>query len=143
MTIRKHSYGKYLPAWRDLVAKGRARKRAARPKRDILAIKAALSTLKLKYCQEISFWNPLHRGKHGDLDGGLQWVDFVVKPKGKRPFIIILDDPSKRWKSYEKVYHSNKLMGLDQRNVSYLVLRKGMTSQEYQVQIAWHMRKVR
>jgi hypothetical protein len=140
--ISKHPDGKYNPEWRDLVAKGRARKRAARPKRDILAVKTALATLKLNYCQEISFWNPRHKGRQGDWDGGLQWVDFVVKAKGKRAFVIILDDPSKRWKSYEKIAHQDKQDGLVDRGMSPLLLKKGMSSQEYQVQIAWHLRKV-
>jgi hypothetical protein len=143
MTITKRPGGKYLPAWRDLVAKGRARKRAARPKRDILAVKQALANLKLRYCQEVSFWNVNHTGKHNDLDGGLQWVDFVVRAKGKQAFVIILDDPMKRWKPHEKAYHSNKQLGLHDRGVPFIILPKGMSSQEYQLKIAWFMRKVR
>ena len=83
-----------------------------------------------------------HR-EHGDLDGGLQWVDFVVRAKGKRAAVLILDDPSKRWKSYEKEYHKNKLAGLDQQGVPYKLLKKGMSSQEYQIVITWFMRKVK
>lgn len=143
MPINRKPGGKYVPKWRDMVQKGRARKRAARPKRDILAVKQALANLKLRYCQEVSFWNDLHRGHHGDLDGGLQWVDFVVRAKGKPAFVLILDDPSKRWKSYEKEYHKNKLAGLDQRGIPYRLLKKGMSSQEYQVVITWFMRKVK
>lgn len=142
MTIKRKPDGRYLPKWRELVQKGRARKRAKRPKRDILAVKIALGNLKLRYCQEISFWNDLHRGNLGDLWGGLQWVDFVVRAKGKPAFVLILDDPSKRWKSYEKEYHKNKLAGLDQRGIPYKLLKKGMSSQEYQVAIAWFMRKL-
>lgn len=140
MPIRKSPKGKYLPKWRDAVAHGRARKRATRSKRDILAIKVALSNLKLRYCQEVSFWNVLHKGKQINLDGGLQWVDFVIR--SKPVFIIILDDPSKRWKEYEKIYHSNKQEGLKQRNTPFLLLPKGMSSQEYQLKIAWFMRKL-
>jgi hypothetical protein len=141
MTINREPGGKYLPKWRELVQKGRARKRAARPKRDILAIKTALGSMKLRYCQEVSFWNVHHRGNTGDLDGGLQWVDFVVRPRNKRAFVIILDDPSKRWKPYEKMYYSNKLMGLTQRGIPFVVLPKGMSSQEYWLKITWFMRK--
>lgn len=142
MTINKRPGGKYLPWYFDIQAKGRARKRAARPKRDILAVKAALANLKLRYCQEVSFWNTLHVGKQGDLDGGLQWVDFVVRPRGKRPFVIILDDPHKRAKQYEKVYLANKQAGLTGRGIRFLILKKGMSSQEYQLKIAWAMRKL-
>ena len=142
MTINRAEGGNYLPKWRDLVQKGRARKRAARPKRDILAVKQALANLKLRYCQEVSFWNDLHRGHYGDLDGGLQWVDFVVRAKGKPAFVIILDDPSKRWKAHEKEYHKNKQAGLDARGVRYILLKKGMSSQEYQLKIAWSIRKL-
>lgn len=143
MTIQRKPNGKYIPKWRDAVAHGRARKRAARPKRDILAIRTALNNLKLRYCQEVSFWNEHHRGKHGDLDGGLQWVDFAVRPKGKPAFVIILDDPTKRWKAYEKEYHANKQKGLNERKTPFIILPKGMASQEYQLKIAWFMRKVR
>lgn len=125
------------------MAKGRARKRAARPKRDILAIRTALNNLKLRYCQEVSFWNPYHTGNHGTWTAGLQWVDFVVRPKGKRPFIVILDDPQKRTKAYEKKYLLNKVFGIDERGLQYIMLRKGMSSQEYQVKIAWFMRKLK
>jgi len=140
MTIRKVPGGRYLPAWRDLVAKGRARRRAAFPKRDILSIRNALKNLKLKTCQEISFWNPYHTGKHGDLDGGLQWVDFVVKGKNI-PFIIILDDPEKRFKSYEQDYFINKKRGLQARGYSTLILPAHKTSQEYQITIHIHIRR--
>ena len=101
-------------------------------------VKTALATLKLRYCQEVSFWNTLHKGNHGDLDGGLQWVDFVVK---KGPFIIILDDPSKRWKSYEKDYHTNKLAGLEQRGLPVLLLPNSHSSQEYQILIYRFMKR--
>jgi hypothetical protein len=136
--IRKPD-GTYLPAWRNMVAKGRARKRAARPKRDILAVKIALENLKLAYYQEVSFWNPYHVGKHGNLDGGLQWVDFVVV-KGDKMLALILDDPSKRWKDYEKVAHANKLKGLAER-VPFVVLPARYSSQEYQILIFMNMRK--
>jgi hypothetical protein len=142
MPAKKIPGGAYNPAWRDAVAKGRARKRAARPKRDILAVKTALHTLRLRYCQEVSFWNPRHAGKHGDWDGGLQWVDFIVRPKGKRAFAVILDDPSKRWKAYEKIAHQIKQEGLNDRGVPFLIVPKGMSSQEYQLKIAWFMRKL-
>jgi hypothetical protein len=139
MPIRKAPGGRYVPTWRDMLAKGRARNRAARPKRDVLTIRTALKALKLRYCQEVSFWNPRHTGKHGDLDGGLQWVDFVVRRK--QPFVIILDDPKKRWKLYEQFYLSNKQWGLRERNIPYILLGAGMTSQEYQVLIYMNMKR--
>ena len=142
MTYKKQPGKKYNPYWRDAVAKGRAKKRAARPKRDILAVQTALRTLKLRYCQEVSFWNAQHKGKQGTWDGGLQWVDFVVRPKGKRAFAIILDDPSKRWKAHEKIAHQIKQNGLKERETPYLIVKKGMVSQEYQIKIAWFMRKL-
>lgn len=144
MPIQRHKGGKYNPKWRDAVAKGRARKRAARSKRDILAIKIALGNLKLRYCQEVSFWNELHQPetKKGKLDAGLQWVDFAVRPKGKRMFVIILDDPSKRWKEHEKTAYKSKQDGLTQRNIPFIILKKGMSSQEYSIQIMWYLRKL-
>lgn len=138
--IRKVPGGKYLPWYFDIQAKGRARKRAARPKRDILSIRNALNNLKLHYWQEVSFWNPLHTGKHDDLDGGLQWVDFVVKGKIV-PFVILHDDPQKRKKEYEKRYLQTKEKGLDARGYLILKLPAGKTSQEYQVTIYMFIRR--
>lgn len=96
-------------------------------------VHTALKKLGVRYCTEVSFWNPSHVGKQGDLTGGLQWVDFVVRKK--RPIILILDDPRKRWKQYEKDYHANKLAGLKARGIPYVVLPAGKTSQEYQIMI--------
>lgn len=140
MTVKRKPGGKYIEAWRDAVAKGRARKRAVRPKRDILSVQNALKGLKLRYCQEVSFWNVFHRGKHDDLDGGLQWVDFVVKGQ-KKLFVIILDDPKKRWKNYEKDYHKNKMLGLAAKDIFVVMLPAGRTSQEYQVSIYMHTKR--
>ena len=142
MPVRKLPGKTYNLSWRDAVAKGRARKRAARPKRDILAVKQALANLKLRYCQEVSFWNPKHKGKRGTWDGGLQWVDFVVRPKGKRPFVVILDDLRKRDNQVDKLAHQVKLEGLTDRGIPFMLVKKGMVSQEYQVKIAFYMRKV-
>lgn len=140
MPIQRKPEGKYIPAWRDAVAHGRARKRAAQPKRDILMVRGALEKLKLRHCQEISFWNPLHVGKHGDLNGGLQWVDFVVWTR-PLPLIILLDDPTKRTKDYEKAYLKNKKWGLADRGLPVLVLPAHKTSQEYWITIHMHLRK--
>jgi hypothetical protein len=137
MPIRKRPGGNYLPWYFDLQAKGRARKRTARPKRDILMVKSALQQARLRYCQEVSFWNPDHQGKPGSifgaLDGGLQWVDFIVR--GKRPFAIVLDDPRKRYHEHERVTAALKIAGLIERGVPVLVLPAGRTSQEYWVRI--------
>lgn len=139
MPIRKSKSGKYLPWYFDQENKGKARLRRARPKRDILSVRIALNNLKLSYCSEVSFWNPLHTGKHGDLDGGLQWVDLVAK--GKRPIPIILDDPRKRFKEYEKDYLRNKQTGLLERGLVPLILPAHRTSQEYQILVFRHMKR--
>ena len=133
--IRKKPDGKYLPHYFDLQAKGRARKRAGRSKRGVLSVRTALDNLKLRYCQEVSFWNNHHRGKQGDLDGGLQWVDFVVRKRGKRPFVLIYDDPKKRFKEYERNYLETKKLELTERNIPFLLLPAGLSSQEYWVLI--------
>lgn len=143
MPIRKVPGGNYLKWYFDIEAKGRARKRAARPKRDILAVKQALANLKLRYCQEVSFWNPKHTGIQDNLDGGLQWVDFVVRPKGKRPFVVIVDDRNKRKKAIDLRAHQNKQAGLNDRNTPFLLVKKGMSSMEYQIVITFFMRKLK
>jgi hypothetical protein len=140
VTVRRTPNGKYNIKWRDAVALGRARKRAARPKRDILLVQSALRKLNLRYCLEISFWNSLHRGKHSDLNGGLQWVDAVAWGHNKA-VPIILDDPQKRWKEYEKSYHANKQAGLVARHLIPLILPKGRSSQEYTILIYRHIKK--
>jgi hypothetical protein len=139
--IRKKPDGKYLKWYYDIQAKGRARKRAGRAKRGVLSVRTALDNLRLRYCQEVSFWTPHHRGKQGDLDGGLQWVDFVVRKKGKRPFVLILDDPKKRWKEYEKRYLETKQLELTERSIPFVLLPAGLSSQEYQVLIFMNMKR--
>lgn len=141
MPIRKSPDGKYLPWYFDIQAKGRARKRAGRSKRGILSVRTALNTLRLRYCQEVSFWSNHHRGKQGDLDGGLQWVDFVVRKRGKKPFVIILDDPKKRFHAYERNYLETKKLELTERGIPYVLLPAGLSSQEYQVLIFMNMKK--
>lgn len=132
MTIKKRPDGKYLPWYFDIQAKGRARKRAkANPKRDLLAVLSALDKLQLRYCREVSFWNDRHRGKQGDLDGGLQWVDIIASKKGRRAFAVILDDKRKRYHAYERHYLENKMLGLNDRGMPVLLLPAGKTSQEY------------
>lgn len=140
MTIRKQPGKNYLAWYYDIEAKGRARKRAARPKRDILMVQTGLKNLKLRYCQEVSFWSPHHKGRRGNLDGGLLWVDFVVRKK-KRPVVVILDDPKKRWKSYEKEYARAKSKELNGRGIVTIWLPAGKTSQEYQIMIYRDMKK--
>lgn len=142
MTRRKVRGGIYNPSWRDQVAKGRARKRRERPKRPILAVRQALINLKLRYCHEVSFWNPLHKGKRGTWDGGLQWVDFIVKPKGKQAFVIILDDAHKRANEVDKRAHQVKQDGLIARKTPVLMLESGLPSMIYQIKITFFMRKL-
>lgn len=139
--IRKKPDGKYLPYYFDREAKGRAKKRAGRPKRGILSVRTALDNLKLRYCQEVSMWSEHHRGKQGDLDGGLQWVDFVVRKRGKRPFVLIYDDPKKRFKEYERKYLETKKLELTERGIPFVLLPAGLSSQEYQVLVYMHMKK--
>lgn len=141
MPIRKSPDGNYLPWYFDLQAKGRARKRISRPKRGILSVRLALDNLKLRYCQEVSFWSNHHKGKHDDLDGGLQWIDFVVRKRGKRPFVLILDDPKKRFKRYEQRYLETKKLELTERGIPFTLLPAGLSSQEYQIIIFMHMKK--
>ncbi len=143
MPIRKKDDGIYNPTWRDMLAKGRARKRAARPKRDLLAVIQALANLKLRYCQEVSFWNPLYKGRRGTWDGGLQWVDFVVRPRNKSAFAVILDDPLKRYNSIDLAAYKIKQEGLQAQGIQYLVVKSKMSSMEYQVVISFFLRKLK
>lgn len=138
--IKKKPNGKYLPYYFDREAKGRAKKRAGRSKRGILSVRTALDNLKLRYCQEVSFWTAHHRGKQGDLDGGLQWVDFVVRGK-KGIIVLIYDDPLKRFKEYERKYLETKKLELTERGIPFVLLPAGLSSQEYQVLIFMNMKR--
>ena len=86
-------------------------------------------------------WSTDHKGKQGNLDGGLQWVDFVVRKRGQRPFVLILDDPTKRWKEYEKQYLVTKQAELTKRGIPYVLLPPRLSSQEYQILIFMNMKK--
>jgi len=141
MTIRKKPDGHYLPWYFNIEAKGKARKRAGRAKRGILSVRTALSALKLSYCDEVSFWSNHHKGKHGNLDGGLQWVDFVIRKRGKRPFVLLLDDPQKRMHKYEQKYLETKQIELKERGIPFVLLPSGLSSQEYQILILMNIRR--
>ncbi len=86
-------------------------------------------------------WSNHHKGKQNNLDGGLQWIDFVVRKRGKRPFVLILDDPKKRWKKYEKQYLETKKQELTERGIPFVLLPAGLSSQEYQILIYTNMKK--
>ena len=85
-------------------------------------------------------WSAHHRGKQGNLDGGLQWLDFVVRGK-KGIIVLIYDDPKKRFKEYERKYLETKKLELTERGIPYVLLPAGLSSQEYQVLIFMNMKR--
>jgi hypothetical protein len=109
---------------------------------------------------EVSLWNPHHRGKGGELSGGLQWIDFVVRyrinmhssmltgqtnqsAQQSRLLVLIVDYRNKRCKEYEKRYIETKLLRLQERGLPYLILPEEWTSQEYAVTIQNKIRQLK
>lgn len=86
-------------------------------------------------------WSPHHKGKQGNLWGGLLWLDFVVRKRGKRPFVIILDDPKKRFHEYERRYLETKKQELAERGIPFVLLPAGLSSQEYQILVFMNMKR--
>lgn len=139
MTRPKRVKGLHLESWRDRENKALARRRDQHPRRDLLLIRKALNNLRLKWCGEVSFWNPLHRGgKNRRIQGGLQWADLVVRAR-PRALIILYDLPSKRFHAHEKIAWQNKTRWLEERH-PVLILKPNRTTQEYQILI---LRKIR
>jgi hypothetical protein len=68
------------------------------------------------------------------------WGQDVMGNRRIQPIAIILDDPKKRWKSYEKTAKANKITGLIERGYTVLELPTGRTNKEYQILIWRHMR---
>jgi hypothetical protein len=138
--------GTYLTRWMNWQMRGKAKQRREFPKRPSWLVKQALTNLKLRFWMEVSMWNPHHRGKHGNLSGGLQWIDFVLKYdlSGRQNLLaMILDYPNKRMHKYEQEYLATKKRRLDEKGIPYLILPIGFTSQEYAVKIANKIRQLK
>jgi hypothetical protein len=152
--------GVYLNGWRNVMLKAKAKRRRDFPRRPSWLVKQALASLRLRYWMEVSLWNPHHRGKGGELSGGLQWIDFVVRYKGiptghaitttgnqnaqqNRLLVLIVDYRNKRFKEYERKYIESKLVRLTERGLPHLILPETYTSQEYAVMIQNKIRQLK
>lgn len=132
-----------LPEWRYIELNARIRKRAKhRPRRERLAVRTALERLHIRYREAVPIWNPLHRGVHNDLDGGVQWLDFVIFMPHKRIGVLLFGHRVGGGpKEYERRYLETKEAFLQERNIPRLTLGRISTSQEYEILIYRFCRK--
>jgi hypothetical protein len=122
---------------------GKMKKMVRTPRRERLLIQQALSNLKVRYWEQVQFWNPAHLGRHRHLNGGYQWIDFLlyVKPIG---FMAILFKPG--WfgsgpHEFQRREFETKKAFLEQKGYPYLVVSRSLSRDEYQIRIEFWILK--
>lgn len=126
----------YLPKWRNLVKKGRIRQqKIQRPTREMLLLKYALQNARYRYWIGVSFWNHYFTGKHDNLTGGYQWVDYVIHIKGKGAAILLFPPGHAGGGPHEYEVRSmeQKKKYLEEKGIPYKILSRHFNSQEYEI----------
>lgn len=122
--------------WRALVHTGKWKKALGAPLRERIMVRKALTLLRLRYREVVSFWNPLYGGWKNDQSESMQWLDFVLFYK--RRIAVLLFHPARMGggaKAHEKVAFEKKKLFLEGKGIPYAVLRRHHTSMEYAVLI--------
>ena len=116
---------------------GRKRRDAMNPRREMLLVEQALAKLNLRYWKYIEINNPLYTNRKGEVIGGQQWIDFVVRGTDGRLFAIEfypkwgIHNPHK----YQLAWMAEKKDFLSQRGIGTLILMRNESSQTYQGRI--------
>lgn len=119
------------------------KKNASVPRRERWLVCLALTKLKLRYRQVVQFWNPLYTGLRRRVDGGRQWLDFVIRTPYGMAVIMFKPSYSKGSNAhlFEKRALDEKKAFLEQKGIPYLVLSRLKSQQEYEVEIEFWLRK--
>lgn len=113
--------------------RGRIVKSKYRQRREQYSICRALEKMGLRYWMKVTLSSPLHTDRIGNIVGGEQWVEFIVRTK-KRTLFAIEFYP--KWgkhnpHQYQISWMMEKKSLLEGRGVPVLILDRGLTSQEY------------
>jgi hypothetical protein len=124
---------KLLPSWHNAELFSIARWRREHPKRYYLQVRRALESLRLRYWEHVTVWNPLHTGKH--FDAGFQTIDFVVQTKGLGHIAILFLNKKNLNHVRDREAWQHRVDLLTQRHIPILIVPVHHTSQEYQMKI--------
>ena len=134
-----------LPKWKNLVNWGKHRKKVQEPLRERLLLRKAIIRCGLNHRENVMVWNPFHMGASENLDGGVQWLDFVIRrPTGG--LLVVLFPAQYLWGGGNERKHralAAKKRLLTEKNMPYLVVPRNSSSQEFQLLITREINRLR
>jgi hypothetical protein len=114
------------------------------PRRERLLVQQALRKMGLRFWENIQFWNPLYTGLRRKVDGGRQWLDFVIRtPYGILVLIFKVQYATTMGHDFEKRALLEKQAFLRSKNIPYLMLSRTLSQGLYEVMIEFWMRKIK
>lgn len=118
------------PLWSDNWQNHRAKTIIRdRPSKDRLRIRRALDELGLRYWEMMRFYNPHHKGWKGTMDGGWQWVDFIVHVKGNGPLVLFVPINKGSNERHKRAYETKKQF-MSERGIPFFQFKNTYTEQE-------------
>jgi hypothetical protein len=115
---------------------------ASVPRRERWLVQLSLENLHLRYWEAIIFWNPQYTGLRRRVNGGWQWLDFVVRtPYGKLALIFKPQYGGSRAHLFEKRALAEKKAFLDDKGIPYLILSRMHSREQYEIILVMWMRK--
>lgn len=120
----------------------RLKHRIIAPRREYWLVRQALKRLGLRYWQQVLIWNPGYTGLRRRVNGGRQWIDFVLKtPFGMGALIFNPTYSNSRPHLFEKRALQEKKDFLDSKHIPYLILPRRYSLDEYDAAITFWLRK--
>lgn len=127
--------------------KGRKRRDARLPRRERVLVSEALRRFGFRYWENVEIINPSFTNRKGEVIGGQQWIDYIVRDRDGKLFAIEFFPHwggNARPHKYQLRWLEEKKLFLSARGMDMLVLKRwGDTSQIYwmRIQTFLHLRK--
>lgn len=116
--------------------------RAIVPRRERWLIRQVLDKLHVRYWEAVTIWNPLYTGLRVPVQGGWQWLDFVLRaPFGVAVILLDSNYGSGRPHLFEKRALEQKKAFLDSRNIPYIIPSRMLSLDEYSIVIEFWLLK--
>ncbi len=121
---------------------GRMKKIIQHPRREHWLVRQVLDKLRLRYWEQVRIWNPHFTGLRTRIEGGYQWLEFLVRRKA-RLFVIIFKPTygGSRPHKFELRALEEKKVFLEERHIPYLILPRTHSLQEYEIRVELWIRK--
>lgn len=117
----------------------RLKKKLLHPSRERVLVREALRKLKVRYWETVQVWNPNYTGMRRRVEGGPQWLDFLLRLPDGRLGVLMFKQTGLH--TFEKRALEEKKAFLIQRAIPYLIISKGYSQDEYEIRIEFWMRK--